>query len=58
MAALQRQNDQGLQWGLIRWNLYRIDPYWLKANPKFAYPGPWCTLENGHVSDWSKAPKF
>jgi hypothetical protein len=58
MASLQRNNDQGYQWGRIRWNLYRIDPYWIRVNPKFAYPGPWCNDENGHLSEGYEAPKF
>jgi hypothetical protein len=58
MASLQKKNDQGRQWGQVKWSLFRIDPYWRKANPKFAFPGPWCTDENGHVADWGDGPKF
>lgn len=58
MGAMQKQNDRGEQWGRIKWNLFRIDPYWLKENPKFAYAGSWCTLENGHVSERYSGPKF
>jgi hypothetical protein len=58
LSAMQKKNDRGEQWGRIKWELFRIDPYWVKANPKFAYPGPWCTNENGHVAEWSEAPKF
>lgn len=58
LSSMQKSNDAGEQWGRIRWGLFRIDPYWVKANPKFAYPGPWCTDENGHVANWHEAPKF
>lgn len=58
MVSLQKKNDRGIQWGQVRWDLFRIDPYWRKVNPKFAYPGSWCTDENGHVADWGSAPKF
>ncbi len=58
LTALQRENDSGHSWGGTQWNLFRIDPYWKKRNPRFAYPGPWCTDENGHVSERNDAPKF
>lgn len=58
MASLQRANDSGRQWGQIRWNLYRIDPYWKRNNHPRAYPGPWCTDETGHVAHWHEMPTF
>jgi hypothetical protein len=57
MIALQRANDGGSHWSQIKWDMFRIDPYWIKANPKFAFPGPWCTEENGHTAEWSERPK-
>lgn len=58
LAAAQRMNDGGSQWGQIRWGLYRIDAYWKNQNHPRAYPGPWCTDENGHVASWHECPKF
>lgn len=58
MDSLQHKNDRGEQWGRVRWELYRIDPYWHAQKHPRAYPGPWCNDENGHVAHRHEAPKF
>jgi len=54
---LQNGNDGASPWGRVRWGAFRVDPYWIRNNPKFAYPGPWCTDENGHHEERYEAPE-
>lgn len=51
LTFLQRQNDSAATWAGARTAAFKADPYWLHANPKFAYPGPWCTPENAIAED-------
>ena len=46
LIFLQGKNDSAWRWGEARRAAFRVDPYWVKINTKFAFPGEWCTLDN------------
>ena len=46
LAFLQKENDRRGTWEQARREAFSVDSYWMNRNPRFAYPGPWCTADN------------